>query len=58
MQRRSLRGPCRDFVGLLYRGNATAVETAILTFLGSALFAVEIAALSLSYRELTREEGG
>jgi hypothetical protein len=46
------------FVGLLYRGNATAVETAMLTFVGSALFAVEIAALSLSYRELTREEGG
>ncbi len=45
-------------VGLLYRGNATAVETVILTSLGSALFAVEIAALSLSYRELTQEEGG
>ncbi len=44
--------------GLLYRGNATALETVILTFLGSALFAVEIAALSLSYRELTREESG
>jgi len=39
-------------------GNATAVETVILTFLGSAFFAVEIAALSLSYRELTREESG
>jgi len=47
-----------ELVGLLYRGNATALETAILTFLGSALFAVEIAALSLSYRELTREEDG
>lgn len=45
-------------IGLLYRGNATAVEIGILTFLGSALFAVEIAALSLSYRELAREEDG
>jgi len=47
-----------EIVALLYRGNATAVETVVLTFAGSALFAVEIAALSLSYRELTREEGG
>ena len=47
-----------EVVGLLYRGNATAVETTLLTLLGSALFAVEIAAVSLSYRELTREESG
>jgi hypothetical protein len=42
-------------VALLYRGNATVVETVLLSFLGSALFAVEIAALSLAYRELTKE---
>jgi hypothetical protein len=35
--------PASAVVGLLYRGNATAVETVILTFLGSAFFAVEIA---------------
>jgi hypothetical protein len=42
-------------VGLLYRENATVFETIILSVLGIALFAVEIAALSLSYRELTKE---
>jgi hypothetical protein len=41
--------------GLLYRENATVFETIILSVLGIALFAVEIAALSLSYRELTKE---
>jgi hypothetical protein len=41
---------------LFYRVNATVFETVILTLLGIALFAVEIAALSLSYRELTKEE--
>ena len=45
-----------ELVALLYRGDATAVETVVLTFIGTALFAVEIAALSLSYRELTKEE--
>lgn len=45
-----------ELVALLYRGDATAVETVVLTFLGTALFAVEIAALSLSYRELTKDE--
>ena len=43
-------------VSLLYRGDATVGETILLTFVGCALFAVEIAALSLSYRELTRDE--
>jgi hypothetical protein len=43
-------------VGLLYRMDATALETVVLTFLGCALFVVEVAALSLSYRELTKEE--
>lgn len=45
-----------ELLGLLYRGEATAVETIVLTILGIALFAVEIAALSISYRELTNEE--
>ena len=45
-----------QLVNLLYRGNASTVETVILTFVGCALFAVEIAALSLSYRELTGAE--
>ena len=44
-------------VALLYRGNATVLETIVLTFVASALFAVEVAAISLSYRELTRDEG-
>jgi membrane-anchored glycerophosphoryl diester phosphodiesterase (GDPDase) len=42
-------------VGVLYRENATVLETIVLSTLGIALFAVEIAALSLSYRELTKE---
>lgn len=41
-------------VTLLYRENATALETIVLTVLGCALIAVEIAAISLSYRELTK----
>jgi hypothetical protein len=45
-----------ELVALLYRGGATAVETLLLTALGTTLFAVEIAALSLSYRELIRDE--
>jgi hypothetical protein len=45
-----------ELVGLLYRGEATVLETIALTTLGIALFAVEIAALSISYRELTNEE--
>ena len=43
-------------VALLYRGDATVLETIALTFVGSALFAVEVAAISLSYRELTGDE--
>jgi len=41
-------------IDLLYRENATVVETIVLTFVGCALFAVEVAAISLSYRELTQ----
>jgi len=44
-----------QLLGLLYRGEATALETIVLTTLGIALLSVEIAALSLSYRELTDE---
>jgi hypothetical protein len=43
-------------VGLLYREHATVPETIVLTVVGIALFAVEIAAISLSYRELTNEQ--
>jgi hypothetical protein len=43
-------------LGLLYREQATVAETIVLTALGIALFAVEIAAISLSYRELTKEQ--
>jgi hypothetical protein len=42
-------------VHLLGRSDASVVEIVILTFVGCALFAVEIAALSLSYRELTKD---
>lgn len=45
-----------QLLALLYRGDATALETIVLTTLGIALLAVEIAALSISYRELTKEE--
>jgi len=43
-------------VGLLYCGNASVAEIIGLTFLSCALFAVEVAAISLSYRELTKDE--
>jgi hypothetical protein len=43
-------------VGLLHRDDATTVEWFLLTVLTVALFAVEIAAISLSYRELTRHD--
>lgn len=39
-------------VGLLYREQATAAEIVALTVLGTALFALEIAALSVAYRQL------
>ena len=42
-------------VDLLYRSEATEAEWLVLTVLAIALFAVEIAAISLSYRELTKE---
>jgi hypothetical protein len=42
-------------VDLLFRSEATEVEWLMLTVLTVALFAVEIAAISLSYRELTKE---
>jgi hypothetical protein len=40
---------------LLYRSDATTAELVVLTVAGIALFAIEIAALSISYRELTKE---
>lgn len=40
-------------VGLLYRGEASVLEIVLLTCLSFVLLAVEVAALSLSYRELT-----
>ena len=43
-------------VGLLYRETPTAPEVVAITVLGTALFAVEIAALSVAYRELVRNE--
>jgi hypothetical protein len=43
-------------VGLLYRDEATAAEIVLLTVIGTALFALEIAALSVAYRELVRNE--
>ena len=43
-------------VGLLYRDEATAAEIVLLTVFGTALFALEIAALSVAYRELVRNE--
>ena len=43
-------------VGLLYREQATAFEIVLLTVLGTALFAVEIAALSVAYRQLVKDD--
>lgn len=43
-------------VDFVYRGDATTLEAIALTFLGTALFAVEISAVSLAYRELTKDE--
>jgi hypothetical protein len=40
---------------LLYRSDATTVELVVLTVAGIALFAIEIAALSIAYRELTKQ---
>jgi hypothetical protein len=44
-------------VGFLYRDEPSAVEIVLLTLFGTALFAIEIAALSIAYRELTKDEG-
>jgi hypothetical protein len=43
-------------VSYLYRDGATVAENIILALAASVLFAVEIAALSFSYRELTKDE--
>ena len=43
-------------VDLVYREDATIVEAIAATFLATALFAVEVSAVSLSYRELTKGE--
>jgi len=42
-------------VGLAYRSEATMLEWLLLTVLALAFFAVEIAAISISYRELTKK---
>jgi hypothetical protein len=43
-------------IDLVYRSEATTVEWLILAAVAVALLAVEIAAVSLSYRELTKDE--
>ena len=43
-------------IGLLWRDTATSFETVTLTFVGTALLIVEVAALSLSFRELMPKE--
>jgi hypothetical protein len=43
-------------VGFLYRDDATRVEWLVLTVVAGALVTVEIAAISLAYRELTRHD--
>lgn len=45
-----------EALGLLYRGDPSAIEVVLLTLLAVILLAVEVAALSLSYRELTDRE--
>lgn len=45
-------------IGLLYQDEASFAEAIVLACISSALFAVEVAAISLSYRELTQSEGG
>jgi len=42
-------------IRMLHRENPSVFETSLLVFSWTALFVVEIAALSLSYRELTNE---
>ena len=43
-------------LAFLWREHATVPETVVLTVVAITLFAVEIAAISLSYRELTKEQ--
>jgi len=43
-------------LGLLYRANASLGEIIVLQSVAWAFFAVEVAAISLSYRELTKDE--
>jgi hypothetical protein len=45
-------------ISLLYRSDATTVEWLVLTVVGFVLLAVEIAAISISYRELTAPANG
>ena len=45
-----------QMVGFVYRGNATTLEAIAITFFATALFAVEISAVSLAYRELIKVE--
>lgn len=45
-----------QLVGFLYREEPSAAEVVLITVLGTALFALEIAALSIAYRELTKDE--
>ena len=45
-----------QLVGFLYRDEPSAAEVVLITVLGTALFALEIAALSIAYRELTKDE--
>ena len=45
-----------QIIGFLYREEASAMEVFVLTILTCALFAVEVVALSLSYRELTQDD--
>jgi hypothetical protein len=45
-----------QLVGFLYRDEPSALEVVLITVLGTALFALEIAALSIAYRELTKDE--
>jgi hypothetical protein len=45
-----------NLVWLLYREDETVFEDVLITFLGSAIIVFEVAALSLSYRELVKED--
>jgi hypothetical protein len=44
-------------LGLLWRAEATALEWLLFLVAGSAVFVFEIAAVSLSYRELMKDHG-